>query len=99
MPERDTAETADVAESADVATSIDDANDANDADEDVDYEWVMQTTFVLTIAVGAPLVALTSLFVDLAGWRSWVSFAVRVGALVWFLTAVAVAVYARRVGR
>jgi hypothetical protein len=62
----------------------------------VDYGWVMQVTFVLTIVAGAPLVALLSLGTSLDSWTEWASFAVRVGALVWFLTAVGVYVYARR---
>nr|WP_193570179.1 DUF5822 domain-containing protein [Halorussus sp. JP-T4] len=58
----------------------------------------MQTTFVLTIVVGAPVVALLSwvVGVSLPTWTSRVSFAVRVGALVWFVVAVAVFLYARR---
>jgi len=63
---------------------------------DFDYAWVMQTTFVLTIVVGAPAVATLSLAVPLDGWQSWVRFAVQVGAAVWFLTAIAVFLYARR---
>lgn len=62
----------------------------------VDYGWVMQTTFVVTIVVGAPIVVLASLFVDLPTWGQRASFAIRVGAPVWFLTAVAVFAYARR---
>jgi len=62
----------------------------------IDHGWVMQTTFVVTIVVGAPLVALLSVTVPLPTWESWVSFAVRVGAAVWFLTAVAVYLYARQ---
>lgn len=62
----------------------------------VDYAWVMQVTFVTTILLGAPIVALLSLVVRLPTWESRVSFAVRVGALVWILVAVAVLLYARR---
>jgi len=62
----------------------------------VDYGWVMQTTFVATIVVGAPAVAVLSTFYALPTWASRVSFAVRVGAVVWFLTAVATFLYARR---
>lgn len=62
----------------------------------VDYAWVMQTTFVVTILVGAPLVALASLFVTLPTWNDRVDFAIRVGALLWFATAVGVFGYARR---
>lgn len=62
----------------------------------VDYGWVMQATFALAIVVGAPVVAALSLLVELASWEARVSFAVRVGAVVWFVTAVAVFLYARR---
>ncbi len=64
--------------------------------EGVDYGWVMQTTFVLTILVGAPVVAVLSAFVTLDSWGARAAFAVRVGAPIWFTTAVAVALYARR---
>ncbi|MFB6107958.1 MAG: DUF5822 domain-containing protein [Haloplanus sp.] len=62
----------------------------------VDFGWVMQVTFVTTIAVGAPLVAALSTTTTLPTWGDRVGFAVRVGALVWFCTAVAVYGYARR---
>ena len=64
--------------------------------EGVDYGWVMQVTFVVTIAVGAPTVAALSTLVTLPTWGARVAFAVRVGAVIWFLTAVGVYVYARR---
>ena len=64
--------------------------------EGIDYGWVMQTTFVVTIVVGAPVVAVLSAFVTLDSWGARAAFAVRVGAPIWFLTAVAVALYARR---
>ncbi len=64
----------------------------------VDYGWVMQVTFVVTVAVGAPLVAALSLTQTLPTWGERVAFAVRVGAPVWFLTAVSVFLYARRSG-
>ena len=63
--------------------------------EGVDYGWVMQTTFVVTILVGAPVVAVLSAFVTLDSWGARATFAVRVGAPIWFLTAVAVAIYAK----
>jgi len=63
--------------------------------EGVDYGWVMQVTFVTTIVAGAPLVAFLSLLVSLPTWTARLSFAVRVGAVVWLLTAVAVYAYAR----
>jgi hypothetical protein len=63
--------------------------------EGVDYGWVMQTTFVLTIVLGAPAVALLSLFVELATWSARANFAIRVGAVVWLCIGVPVYVYAR----
>ncbi|RQH00513.1 DUF5822 domain-containing protein [Natrarchaeobius oligotrophus] len=62
----------------------------------VDFGWVMQTTFVITIVVGAPLVAVLSTAVDLPTWGARAEFAVRVGAPVWFVTALAVFAYAKR---
>ena len=64
--------------------------------EGVDYAWVMQTTFVVTILVGAPAAALLSTLVTLESWGARAGFAVRVGAPIWFVTAVAVALYAKR---
>jgi membrane protein YdbS with pleckstrin-like domain len=64
--------------------------------EGVDYGWVMQTTFVLTIVVGAAVVAVLSTGADLPTWSARATFALRVGAVVWLLTAVAVFLYARR---
>ena len=61
----------------------------------LDYAWVMQTTFVLTIAVGAPIVAALSTAVSLPTWDARASFAIRVGAVVWILVAVSVYAYAR----
>jgi len=61
----------------------------------VDFGWVMQVTFVATILVGSPLVVLASTAVTLQSWTARAMFAVRVGALVWFLTAVCVYLYAR----
>ncbi|MFB6217831.1 MAG: DUF5822 domain-containing protein [Halobacteriaceae archaeon] len=63
---------------------------------DVDYAWVMRMTFVLTIVAGAPVVALSSAFVELPTWTERATFALRAGALVWFLTAVGTFLYARR---
>ena len=62
----------------------------------VDYGWVMQTTFVCTILVGAPVVAALSIPVSLPTWPARAAFAVRVGALVWILVALAVYAYARK---
>lgn len=62
--------------------------------EGVDYGWVMQTTFVTTIVVGSPIVALLSVTTSLPSWGARAAFAVRVGAVVWFLTAICVFGYA-----
>ena len=61
----------------------------------VDFGWVMQVTFVVTILVGAPLVALLSTTVDLATWGARANFAVRVGAPIWLTTNVAAFLYAK----
>ncbi|MFB6155051.1 MAG: DUF5822 domain-containing protein [Haloferacaceae archaeon] len=62
----------------------------------VDFGWVMQVTFVLTILLGAPLVAALSTTVSLPTWGARAGFAVRVGAVVWLVTGLAVYGYARR---
>lgn len=61
----------------------------------VDYGWVMQVTFVTTILLGAPVVALAALFVSLPTWSARAGFAIRVGAGVWVVTAVSAYLYAR----
>ncbi len=61
----------------------------------IDYGWVMQTTFVLTIVVGAPVVAALSLFVELPSWSQRANFAIRVGAVVWLCIGIPVYLYAR----
>ena len=63
--------------------------------EGVDYGWVLQTTFVLTIVVGAPVVAALSAFTALPTWSQRAEFAVRVGAVVWLCIGVPVYAYAR----
>lgn len=67
--------------------------------EGIDYAWVMQVTFVLTILVGAPTIALASLGVSLPTWGERVRFAVALGAIVWIFTALGVLAYARRRSR
>ena len=64
--------------------------------EGVDYGWVMQVTFVVTILFGAPLVAALSTTTPLPTWGARAEFAVRVGAVIWLVTAPAVYLYARR---
>lgn len=66
--------------------------------EGVDYAWVMQTTFVLTVAVGAPVVALLAWAtgVSLPTWADRAEFAIRVGALIWLVVALGAYFYERR---
>jgi uncharacterized membrane protein len=64
--------------------------------EGIDYGWVMQVTFILTIVVGVPVVLLLSTLVTLPTWSDRAVFVTQVGAPVWFLTAVSVYAYARR---
>jgi hypothetical protein len=61
----------------------------------VDFGWVMQVTFVVTIVAGSPLVALLSVGATLPTWSEKATFAIRVGAVVWLLTAIGVYLYAR----
>ena len=61
----------------------------------VDYTWVMQVTFVVTLAVGVPLVVGLSTLADLPTWGARAAFAVRVGALVWLVTVLGVYGYER----
>lgn len=64
--------------------------------EGIDYGWVMQVTFILTILLGAPLVALLSLLVSVPTWTDRAIFAIQVGAPIWLVTALLVYVYERR---
>lgn len=64
--------------------------------EGIDYGWVLQTTFVLTVVVGVPIVAVASLLVDLSDWSARAAFAGTLGGTIWLLTALATTVYARR---
>lgn len=64
--------------------------------EGVDHTWVMQVTFAVTLAAGVPLVVALSQFVSLPTWGARAEYAVRVGALVWLVTALVVYLYARR---
>jgi len=83
---------ADATTDADAAADTDTATDADAATEEsvegVDTEHVMNLTFVLTLFLGVPTVVVLSLFVPLDGWNEIISFVVRVGAAIWFLTAV-----------
>ena len=62
----------------------------------IDYGWVMQVTFVVTIVVGAPIVAALSTTATLPTWPERAAFAIRVGAVVWIVTALGVYLYARQ---
>lgn len=62
---------------------------------EVDYGWVLEVTFVLTVLIGAPLIAVGSIFVDLPTWTARVTYATMVAAAVWLITAVIVYLYAR----
>jgi len=64
--------------------------------EGVDFGWVMQVTFVATIVVGVPLVAVLSLSATLPTWGDRATFAIRVGAPIWFVTMVLAYAYERR---
>ena len=61
----------------------------------IDYGWVMQVTFITTIIVGAPLLAILSTAFTLNTWGERVEFAVGFGALLWFCIAIAVYAFAR----
>ncbi len=61
----------------------------------VDFGWVMQVTFVLTIVVGAPTVAVLSIPVSLESWGARAEFAIRVGAVIWIVIAISTFWYAK----
>lgn len=65
------------------------------AEESVDYRWVMEMTFILTVVIGTPIIALGGLLVEFDGWTGRVVYATTIAALVWFLTAISVYLYAR----
>jgi hypothetical protein len=65
--------------------------------EGVDYGWVMQMTFVVTVTAGSVLVAVLSAFATLPTWGARAAFAVRVGAVVWIVTALAAYYYEKNV--
>lgn len=62
----------------------------------IDYAWIMQVTFVTTILIGAPVVALASTRVALPTWGERAQFAIGIGAVVWFVVALVVFAVARR---
>ncbi|QZX99534.1 DUF5822 domain-containing protein [Halobaculum rubrum] len=65
--------------------------------EGVDYGWVMQMTFVVTVTAGAVLVAALSAFVTLPTWGARASFAIRVGAVIWIVTAMGAYYYEKNI--
>ena len=62
----------------------------------VDHLWVMQMTFVVTIIIGAPIVAVAAVATPLPTWGDRALFAIRLGAGVWFITAIIMYLLARR---
>lgn len=56
----------------------------------VDYGYVLEVTFVLTVLVGAPVIALASLFVELDSWTARVVFATTLAGALWFVFAVVI---------
>ncbi|MFB6094055.1 MAG: DUF5822 domain-containing protein [Halanaeroarchaeum sp.] len=63
----------------------------------VDYGWVVQVTFVLSMAIGVPTIAALSLARSLPTWSARLQFALRTGAVVWLVVGVLVFLYARTV--
>jgi hypothetical protein len=61
----------------------------------LDYTWLLQVTFVLTIIGGAPVIAILAVGRDLSTWSARATFAIRYGAVIWLLTGLAVYAYAR----
>lgn len=58
--------------------------------EGIDYGWVVQTTFVVSILVGFPVAGVLSTTTPLPTWSARLVFAIRVGAVVWLLVGLAV---------
>ena len=65
--------------------------------EGVDYGWVMQMPCVATVTAGSVLVAVLSAFATLPTWGARAAFAVRVGAVIWIVTALAAYYYEKNV--
>ncbi len=62
----------------------------------IDYAWVMQVTFIMTIVVGVPVVTLASTQATLPTWTDRARFAVGIGAAIWFIIALTAFAFARR---
>lgn len=54
----------------------------------VDFGWILQMTFVVTVVAGVPLLALGSVFVSLPDWPSRAAYAGAGGGSLWLVTAV-----------
>lgn len=65
----------------------------------VDYGWIMQVTFVLTIVIGAPIIALGSMWVELTTWGERAQFAAGFGSVIWLVVASVVFAVALRSAR
>lgn len=63
--------------------------------EGIDFGWILQVTFVVTILIGAPIVGFLATFQTLDSWSARATFAIQIGAAIWFLTAIIVYAYAR----
>lgn len=61
----------------------------------VDYGWVLQVTFITTIILGVPIVAVAAMPFELTTWGQRANFAIRMGAVVWLGTSIVVYWYAR----
>lgn len=64
--------------------------------EGIDFGWVMQVTFITSIFVGTPVVAILAIPATLPTWAERAQFAVGIGAAVWFVVGLSVYTYARR---
>jgi hypothetical protein len=66
------------------------------SDAGLDHEWVMQATFVLSLAVGVPVVVMIALLGGLPELAAIPGFVLRVGAVVWLVLAILLALYDHR---
>jgi hypothetical protein len=64
--------------------------------EGVDYGWVMQMTFITSLFVGTPIVAVLSIPVTLPTWTERAQFAIGIGAAIWFVVSILVFLHAKR---
>lgn len=59
----------------------------------IDFRRLFELTFIITVIVGTPLIALSALFVELPDFETRVVYATTIAAAVWLVTAVVL--YAR----